>query len=126
LRRSKIVTIESIADMTALDVPDDAPGPERHATGQRELRRVEAAIATMPPQVRKVFWLRRVDGLSQRETASRLGLAEHTIEKYGAKGLKLLLQQFGRGGNPAVESSNVQDLQLVEHDQSNAQPRKRQ
>jgi RNA polymerase sigma-70 factor (ECF subfamily) len=123
LRRSKIVPIGSIADLAALGDVDDAPGPEQHAHGQRELRRVEAAVAEMPANVRKVFWLRRVEGLSQRETASQLGLAEHTVEKYSARGLKFLLRQFGRGGNVIVESSKTQDPTLVEFDQPNAPPR---
>jgi RNA polymerase sigma factor (sigma-70 family) len=120
LRRSKVVAIEAIMDLDALHAPDDAPSPEQHAMGKRELRRVEAAIADMPPQVRKVFWLRRVEGLSQRDTAAELGLAEHTVEKYSAKGMKLLLARFGRGGNPLVESSMVQDPSLVEFDTPNA------
>lgn len=123
LRRNKIVTIDSIADLAALDVPDDAPSPEQHAMGQRELRRVEAAIATMPAQVRRVFWLRRVEGFSQRETACEMGLAEHTIEKYMAKGMKLLLGQFGRGGNVSVESSRGRDLKLVGSEASNDRSR---
>jgi RNA polymerase sigma-70 factor (ECF subfamily) len=123
LRRSKIIPIGSIADLAALGDVDDAPSPEQHAHGQRELRRVEAAVAEMPTQVRKVFWLRRVEGLSQRETASQLGLAEHTVEKYSAKGMKFLLRQFGRGGNVIVESSKTKDPTLVEFDQSNAQSR---
>jgi RNA polymerase sigma factor (sigma-70 family) len=126
LRRNKIVSIGSFADLAALEPIDDAPNPEQHAHGQRELRRVEAAVAEMPTNVRKVFWLRRVEGLSQRETASQLGLAEHTVEKYSAKGLKSLIRQFGRGGNVIVESSRTQDPRLVELDQPNAQSRKGQ
>lgn len=113
LRRSQVVAIESIADLAELDVVDDAPSPEKHAFGLRELRRVETAIASMPTQVRKVFWLRRVEGLSQRETAQSLGLAEHTIEKYMARGVKLLLKQFDRGGKMAAESSMKRDIELV-------------
>ena len=126
LRRSKIVAIDAIADIAALEIVDDAPSPEQHVMGKRELVRVEAAIGEMPPQVRKVFWLRRVEGLSQRETANALGLAEHTVEKYSARGLKFLLLQFGRGGNHLAESSSVQTLQLVEPDPPNARSRKRQ
>jgi RNA polymerase sigma factor (sigma-70 family) len=123
LRRSKIVPIGSLTDLAALGDVDDAPGPEQHAHGQREMRRVEAAVGEMPPQVRKVFWLRRVEGLSQRETATKLGLAEHTVEKYSAKGMKFLLRQFGRGGNVTVESSKTQDPTLVEFDRPNAPSR---
>lgn len=113
LRRSKIVTIESIADMTELQTVDESPSPEQHAHGQRELRRVEAAIRSMPPQVGKVFWLRRVEGLSQRETAESLGIAEHTVEKYLAKGVKLLLAQFREGGNEDAQASRGRHLALV-------------
>ncbi len=123
LRRNKIVPIGSIADLAALGDADDAPSPEQHAHGQRELRRVEAAVGEMPAQVRKVFWLRRVEGLSQRETAAQLGLAEHTVEKYSARGMKFLLRQFGRGGNVTVESSKAQDPTLVEFDPPNASSR---
>ncbi len=123
LRRNKIVAIGSINDLAALGEIDDAPSPEQHVHGQRELRRVEAAIGDMPLQVRKVFWLRRVEGLSQRETAQQLGLAEHTVEKYSAKGLKYLLARFGRGGNPSVESSRTQDPTLVEFEPPNAPSR---
>jgi RNA polymerase sigma factor (sigma-70 family) len=123
LRRSKVVTIGSIADVAALGDVDDAPSPEDHACGQRELRRVEVAIGDMPPQVRKVFWLRRVEGLSQRETAQQLGLAEHTVEKYSARGLKYLLARFERGGNPPVGSSRTQEPTLVEFEPPNARPR---
>jgi RNA polymerase sigma factor (sigma-70 family) len=126
LRRNKIVTIGSIADLAALGEPDDAPDPEQHAHGQRELRRVEAAIGDMPVQVRKVFWLRRVEGLSQRETASRLGLAEHTVEKYSAKGMKFLLGRFGVGGNSSVEASKSYDMKLIESDPPNARSQKSQ
>lgn len=123
LRRSKVVQIETIADLASLDTPDDAPTPEQHAFGQRELRRVEAAIETMPPQVRKVFWLRRVHGLSQRETAQEMGLAEHTIEKYAARGMKFLLQQFGHGGKSIPDASTDHDLTLVGTETANGRPR---
>lgn len=113
LRRSKIVPIESLAELEGLEIADDVPSPEQHAFGKRELRRVEAAIDSMPTQVRRVFRFRRVEGLSQRETAHEMGLAEHTIEKYMAKGVKLLLKQFGHGGNVSAESSKVRDLELV-------------
>lgn len=123
LRRSKIVPIASISDLAALGAVDDAPDPEQYAHGQRELRRVEAAIGMMPAQVRRVFWARRVEGLSQRETASQLGLAEHTVEKYSAKGMKFLLQQFGHGGNVTAEPSKARKPTLLENDLPNDRPR---
>jgi RNA polymerase sigma-70 factor (ECF subfamily) len=123
LRRNRVIPIGSMTDLAVLGDVDDAPSPEQQAHGQRELRRVEAAISDMPSQVRKVFWLRRVEGLSQRETAAALGLAEHTVEKYSAKGIKFLLRRFGSGGNVTEESSRLESPTLVESNPLNVRPR---
>jgi RNA polymerase sigma-70 factor (ECF subfamily) len=41
-------------------------------------------------------WLRRVEGLSQRETAQRLGLLEGAVESQLARGVRVLaLAVFG-------------------------------
>lgn len=113
IRRKKVISIGSMSDLAALEHFDDCPSPEQHASGRHELLRVKAAIETMPLQVRRVFWLRRVEGLSQRETALRLGLAEHTVEKYVSRGIKFLLGQFERDGNASLEASSLKDPQCV-------------
>ena len=38
------------------------------------------AIEQLPTRCREVMTLRKIDGLSQREVAARLGIAEHTVE----------------------------------------------
>jgi RNA polymerase sigma-70 factor (ECF subfamily) len=38
-----------------------------------------------------------------------MGLSEHTIEKHISRGIKLLLAQFGRGGNSAVQASKEKE-----------------
>lgn len=45
------------------------------------------AIDQLPAQCRKVFILKKVYGLSQREIAEKLSLSESTVEKHVAKGL---------------------------------------
>lgn len=124
LRRKKVVAIGSMTDLASLDAVDNYPSPEQHASGQQELRRVQAAIGMMPPQVRKVFWLRRVEGLSQRETAHQLGLAEHTIEKYVSQGIKFLLNQFEHDGNAPVDASNSIDPRLTGPNSADGRSRK--
>jgi RNA polymerase sigma factor (sigma-70 family) len=47
------------------------------------------AVATLPPQCRQVYLLRKVHGLSHKEIASHLGIAVSTVEKHLIKGVEL-------------------------------------
>ncbi|MGN6124404.1 MAG: RNA polymerase sigma factor [Sphingomonas oligoaromativorans] len=109
LRRSRVVAIGSVTDLEMLDQPADMPSPEQQAIGRDELARVATAIAAMPRQTRRAFQLRRVEGLSQRDVAAALGLSESTVEKHIVRGIKLLMQQFGRGGKASSDASISSD-----------------
>jgi RNA polymerase sigma factor (sigma-70 family) len=70
------------------DVPQfstGAPTPETALESEQEFRVFCRAIRELPRQCRRVFVLRRVYGLSQREVAQRLGLSERTVENHIAK-----------------------------------------
>lgn len=105
-RRSRIVPFEPVEDLDALDEARDPFSPERIAIGREEMRRLAAAIQAMPARVRDAFVLRRVHGYSQSEIARRMQISESTVEKHIAKGLTLLIERFGRGGNDPLESPN--------------------
>jgi len=117
LRRARVVTLGTLADLDQLGEVADLPTPEQHAVARDEYARVVQAIAEMPPQTRRAFQLRRIDGLSQREIAAQLGLSENTVEKHIMRGIKMLMAQFGRGGKPPADASNPQQKgQLPDHD----------
>ena len=44
-----------------------------------------------------MVWLRRVEDLSQKEVAVRLGISEKTVEKHIAKGMRLLADHLHGG-----------------------------
>jgi predicted DNA-binding protein (UPF0251 family) len=46
-----------------------------------------------------------VEGLSQQETALRLGISVKTVEKHMARGVLMLMELFGRGGKMRSRSS---------------------
>lgn len=90
IRRDRIVRIDSMAGLEALDIEDAAPGPDRQMSGRQELEHVRSMIDALPDRCREIFQLRRVEGVPQREIAQRLGLSEHVVEQQAVRGLKLL------------------------------------
>jgi len=91
IRRQRIVAIDSTGDLEALNVVvDDRPSPERDTTAHQALRRLAEALDCLPAKCREVVWMRRIDDLSQKEVAARLGLSEKTVEGHVTKGMKRL------------------------------------
>jgi RNA polymerase sigma factor (sigma-70 family) len=90
VRREQVVPIEAVTDLEALNVAIDAPGPERSALARDELRRVQAALDRLSPRCREAVILRRVDGLSRKEIAIRMGIAEDTVTEHLIKGMRQL------------------------------------
>ncbi|MGI8839781.1 MAG: RNA polymerase sigma factor [Caulobacteraceae bacterium] len=94
LRRSRIVEIKTMADIDALNIVDDDGGPERRLSGREEVERFRHVLASIPPKCREAFELRKFDGLSQREIAGRMGIAESTVEKHLSKALRLVIKEM--------------------------------
>ncbi len=82
MRREQIIPIEAVSDFDALGTAIDAPGPENSAIARDELRRLQAALDRLPPRCREAFIMRQVDGLSRREIAARMGVAEKTVKNH--------------------------------------------
>src|SRR5262249_29858837 len=107
LRRMKVVPISSVPGLDYLEVGSEEPSPERQVIDRDELTRLAEMIARLPGKIRDVFTLRRVHGLSQREVAAKLGLAESTVETHMAKGFLIISEFYGHGGNmPSHPSSS--------------------
>lgn len=75
------------------DSPDDmivdpAPSPERIAIDRDRLRLFEEALDALPPKARLALLMFRVDGLSHREIAERLGVSESMVAKYIGQALR--------------------------------------
>jgi len=90
MRRKRIVAIDAVGDLDALNVMVEDISPEQRTSAHQELRRLAEAIDLLPPKCREAVWLRRVDDLPQKEVAARLGITEKVVEKHVMKGMKLL------------------------------------
>jgi RNA polymerase sigma-70 factor (ECF subfamily) len=96
LRRARVVKIETVTELEALNVFTDEPSPEHAVAARRELSEVLALIESLPSRCRTVFQLRKIHGLSQREIAARLGLTETVVENDIVKGLRLISRALGQ------------------------------
>jgi RNA polymerase sigma factor (sigma-70 family) len=105
-RRSNIVSFSSLSDIDASLVASETPTPEHEAAARAELRQVAALIDKMPPRCREVLVLKRIQCLSHADIAHRLGISESAVEKYVAKGLRLLLESFDRSGTVSDGASH--------------------
>ncbi len=89
LKRRRIAPIVG-ATANADLAPASTPGVVQTVMARQELRALQAAIAGLPPGCRAVLLLRKVELLSHREIADRLGIAVSTVEKQHARALRLL------------------------------------
>lgn len=106
-RRLKVVPIVTLGGFDDVQVAAEQPSPEQVAVDRDELRRLAHALARLPTRVAEVFHLRRVEGLSQRDVAVRLGIAESTVEKHMVRGVIMMADWFKSGGSHRATSSKT-------------------
>ncbi len=90
MRRGSVIPIDAVADLEALNIAADAPGPDRNAMARSELRRLQGALDELPPRCREVLILRRIEGLSRSEIAQQMGITEKTVTQYLTNGVRVL------------------------------------
>jgi RNA polymerase sigma-70 factor (ECF subfamily) len=107
VRKERVVSIQAASDQIDWSGVDEAPSPERAVGARSELNKVLAIMANLPAPYRRVIELRRIEGLSQKETAMRLGVTEKTVENGLARGLKALLRAYRSGDESLAPEHEV-------------------
>jgi RNA polymerase sigma-70 factor (ECF subfamily) len=90
IRREHVVPIETVADLESLAVGGDQPGPDRAVMAREELRRLQAALDRMPPRCREAVVLKKIEGLSMRDIATRMGISFKTVDRHLSDGAQYL------------------------------------
>jgi RNA polymerase sigma-70 factor (ECF subfamily) len=98
LRRQRVAPITETSEATFIAVPDQRPDAAEIACTQSEIELLVRAIDAMPARQREVMILRKIDGLSQKEIAQRLGLSELTVQVHVVRGLRRLEEFFRAHG----------------------------
>lgn len=101
-KRSRVVSFELVADMAMIEHRFEPRSAEMELTSRDELRHAEAGIEKLPARCRAVVLLRKLEGLSTRETADRLGISTHTVEKQLTQGIRALADHMIGGSGRIV------------------------
>jgi RNA polymerase sigma factor (sigma-70 family) len=91
-RRATVVRIEAMSDLLLDEIEADQPSPERFAAAREELGRVDAALKTLTERARRIFLMRRVEGLSQKEIARIMGVSETVVENEASRSLRAIMK----------------------------------
>lgn len=96
LRKRKAAQFFGLDDgQSTLELPDSSPGPESAAASREELRRLQAEMEKLPIRLREALVLVAIDGRSQAEAASLLGVSEKAIETRVYRARKQLRERLG-------------------------------
>jgi RNA polymerase sigma-70 factor (ECF subfamily) len=86
LRRPRIFSDEPVTELAASHVSESIPDAAEMASRQQEVAMLMNAIDALPPRCREIFILRKLQDLTQKEIAARLGLSEQTVQVQIARG----------------------------------------
>lgn len=97
---------QAVDDMDML--PNDLVGYslEKHVESKERFIHFCRATESLSPEVKRVFLLKKVYGMSQRDIAELVGLSESTVEKHVAKGL-LQCSKFLAASDDAAREKSV-------------------
>ena len=96
-KRGQIISLESVLDLASSNVAVDTLTPDRVLSAREELGRLSAALDKLPPRCREIVLLRKVEGLTQKQVAARLGIAVGTVEQQMVLGMRAVVD-FRLGG----------------------------
>jgi len=102
LKAARVVRIEALSD-AGPDWPSDDPSPERSVAARQELARVQAALATLTDRARRIFVMRRIDGMAQKEIARVLDVSETVVENDASRSLRAILRLLTEPGENAAD-----------------------
>lgn len=116
LRRGRIVSIDYTEDFESSNVLVDELTPEQRLSARQELRRLIDAFNRLPDRCRDVVWFMRIEGLSQKEAAARLGIPEGTLESNLHRTVKALARAvFGNDNTSDAKEPAEGTIDETEH-----------
>lgn len=96
VRHSHVIPIETVADLEALDVPSELPGPDLSIMALDDIRRIQSALELLPARARDAIRLAYFEGLTGNEIAARMGVTKSAASHHLANAIRILSNLFGK------------------------------
>ena len=89
------------SDVSPVLQDENQIGADDRMAGRQELAALVEAVAQLPPQCRRVFMLRKFDGLKVKDIAKRLNISVSSVEKHIGVGLVKCADYLAERGHDA-------------------------
>lgn len=80
----------------------DEVTPERQLLGEEALAQINVAVESLPGRTRQILAWRRIDGLTNREIACRLGISTTAVEKHMRTAMAALVRAISSDDAPSA------------------------
>jgi len=91
-RQERIIPIDVVEDLESVNSLVEEPEPDRVVMARQELRLLQIALDRLPKRCREAVIMRKIEGLSRREIALRMGITEDTVKRHLADGVCALAE----------------------------------
>ena len=93
-RRARVAGERIVTEIDTGYVEDEYPRADRVVEARQELSRIDGLLSTVSLTCRRVIELRRLQGLSQKETARQLGITENSVENHVTRGIRRVMKML--------------------------------
>ena len=97
-RRSHFLSDRSMTDRAVLSIAEEEVDVAEQVSTKQEVAVLLEAVDALPIRCREIFILRKLQGVSQKEIALRLGLSEQTVQVQTARGTKKCARYLRKHG----------------------------
>jgi RNA polymerase sigma factor (sigma-70 family) len=94
VRRERVIPIETVTDLEALAIASGDVSADRVVIARDALNRLQIALESLTPRSREAILLSKVEGLSRRQIAIRMGIAEDTVKHHLVHGMHALAEKL--------------------------------
>jgi RNA polymerase sigma factor (sigma-70 family) len=98
IRQNRAIVEISVGDLPGYDVIDERSNVAETINAHEMERLLADALSTLPARAHDVVILCKINGLSHREAAAQLDIAEKTVDEHLRRGLKRLGEELRRRG----------------------------